>query len=106
MRPAEVASPLAAHKNSRKAQIHVGSLSNWNRQNANALGSYWTGPTLPNGTREGWIGLSPFQRIGPARAVPPIRASGSPIRDRFKSTGSGISKICSSDPSIAWLLLQ
>ena len=95
MGPAELASPLAVHKNSRKAQIYVGPLSNWN-----------TGPTLPNGTREGWIGLSPFQRIGPARAVPPIRASGSPIRDRFKSTGSGISKICSSDPSIAWLLLQ
>jgi hypothetical protein len=32
VRPAEVASPLAAHKNPRKAQIHVGPLSNWNRQ--------------------------------------------------------------------------
>jgi hypothetical protein len=34
VRPTEVASPLAAHKNSRKAQIHVGPLSNWNRQTA------------------------------------------------------------------------
>jgi len=32
VRPAQVASPLAAHKNPRKAQIHVGPLSNWDRQ--------------------------------------------------------------------------
>ena len=29
-------------------------------------------PTLPNGTREGWIRPQSFQRIGPARTLPPI----------------------------------
>ena len=52
LRPAEVASPLTANKNPHKAQTHVGPLSNWNRQNGNALDRY---PTLPNGTREGCI---------------------------------------------------
>ena len=75
MGPAELASPLAVHKNSRKAQIYVGSLSNWN-----------TGPTLPNGTREGWIGLSPFQRIGPVRTLPPVL--GKPLADERSNSSA------------------
>jgi hypothetical protein len=88
VRPAEVASPLAAHKNSRKAQIHVGPLSNWNRQTA----MLWEaiGPLPDSSERhEGGLLFGESDRKGRSRQY---RASGSPIRDRFKSTGSGIQK--------------
>ena len=96
MGPAELASPLAVHKNSRKAQIYVGSLSNWN-----------TGPTLPNGTREGWIGLSPFQRIGTDKGGPANTGQAARRCAIDSSAPDQVFKkeFCSSDPSIAWLLL-
>ena len=104
MRPAEGTSPLAAHKNSGKAQIHVGPLSNWNRRTA----MLWEaiGP-LPDSserqTREGCFSANRTGKDAPANTGQAARRyaiDSSPPDRVFKK------KFCSSDPSIAWLLLQ
>ena len=108
MRPAEGTSPLAAHKNSRKAQIHVGPLSNWNRQTAMLWEAIGPLPDSSEWHKRGLDPHSPFQRIGPARTIPPIPGKRLADARSNSSARDEVSKkeFCSSNPSLAWLLLQ
>lgn len=102
VRPAEVAGPLAAHKNPRKAQIHVGSPSNWNRQTAMLWEAIGPLPDSSERHEGGCFSANRTGRDAPANTGQAARryAIDSSAPDQvFKK------EFCSSDPSIAWLLL-
>jgi len=99
VRPAEVASPLAAHKNSLKAQIHVGPLSNWNRQCSGKLLD-----PLPDSSERHEGGLDRPQSFSANRTGKDAPANkGKRLADTRSIQVHPIrySRICSSDSSIA-----
>ena len=103
MRPAEVASPLAAPRIPVKRRFTSGRCQTGTdkRQCSGKLLDRY--PTLPNGTREGCFSANRTGKDAPANTGQAARRyaiDSSPPDHVFKK------KFCSPDSSIAWLLLQ
>ena len=103
---AETARPLTAHKNSRKAQIHVGrcQTGTGKRQCFEAIG-----PDRLFRTARGRAGsASVFSANRTGKGAPAYTGQAAHRCAIDSSAPDQVSKkeFCSSDPSIAWLLLQ
>jgi hypothetical protein len=92
----ELGSSLAAHKNPQKRRFTPGRCQTGTGK-LQCLGKLWAITRLFRMAQARAISRQPFQRIGPARTLPPKPASGSPMRDRMQVRGMVSKKhFCSS----------